>query len=119
MVDHEHFSRHEEVLWKLHHLLHLSFHEVVDIDSHRVIVHFLWVWFDVHRGKVAHKLVWNLGKNFFSESIWIVFNISEWNELNDISSGISIQFLTKEWCIISIKLIHLIEVSITNSYNDN
>lgn len=117
VVDHENFSSHEEVFWDLHHLLHFTFHQVVNIHD-SCSLGLLWVWFDVSRSKIADELVWNFSQNFFCETVWVILNFSERHELNNISRHVFVIISTKERCIISIKLVHLIEICRANT-NDN
>lgn len=79
----------------------------------------LWVGFDVSRSKIADELVWNFGQDFFGKAVRVILNLAERHELYNISGSVSIQLLAEQRCIISIKHIHLIEVSCTNTNNDD
>lgn len=117
VVHHHHLSRAEEVFWFLHHHSHhFLLHEIVDF-----IIYFSswWVWLDSHACKVAYKLSWNLSQDFFSKTIWIVLYISERNELDNISGGVFPHKLTVKRVLICIKLLHLVEISISDTHNDD
>lgn len=48
-----------------------------------------------------------------------MLELSEWNELNNISVHMPSELLTVERGFVGIELIHGLEISLTDSYDDN
>ena len=118
MVDQHHFSRHEKVLWNFHHIRQLIFHHVIYVLP-KSLLHLFGIRFDAPGDKVWGKLSWNLSQYFLCKSIWIILQLSEWNKLNYISRCILPKRFTPKWVFISVKLLHLIELSVADTYYDD
>ena len=117
-VDSLHLLKHEEVVSYTHHLGHLVLH--LGLDNELLLVtNFLWVWSDVSRLEIIYQLLWNFFKNSFCQKEWVIFNLTEWNELHNVSWNILIQFVAVQRIDITIKLLHLLKFSVSNTnYND-
>ena len=77
-----------------------------------------WVWLDLFVAEISSHLFWDLFENFLGKFVEITFEVIERNKLNNVSWSSSVKFLGKQWFFISIKLLHSIEISISNT-NDN
>jgi len=79
----------------------------------------LWQWNDLALSHVVHKLAWQLLKSFLGQQCRIMLEVIEGNELNNISGSVSSERLREQCLIITIKLVHHTEISVTNTHDDD
>jgi hypothetical protein len=77
-----------------------------------------WKWHNTTFSHVVYQLVREFLQSFFSEQRWVIFKFIEWNKLYNICRSIPLQYVRVESFIIPVKSIHIAEVSIPNT-NDN
>jgi len=99
-----------------HHGGYLVSHFVSDLNC-LAVFHFSWVRLYILVREILSQLLWNLGQNFFGEEHWVVLELLEGHELNDVSFSVSVQFLGEQRGHVSIQLLHLRKVSISNPNN--
>lgn len=77
----------------------------------------LGVWLDAIQLEVLSQLLRNFCQYFLGKKIGVILKLVKWNKLDYVSFLLA-QRLTKERDLITVKLIHLTEVSVSNT-NDN
>ena len=117
-INHIHLLDHIVRIWNLHHILDLVLHL---LSNHHCLLVFnlLWVWLDASSLKVVCQLLWNFFENLSCKEDWVILDISKWHKLNDISCNILLQVFAVQWAFVTIKLLHLVEVCISNTNNND
>ena len=92
------------------HLIH-DFHLFSVGQLHRVRLNSLL-------NEIFGHLLGDLSKDSFGQFDWVRFKLSEWNKLDNVSGLVHSMSVRVQWCIVSIKLLHAREVSITHADND-
>ena len=78
-----------------------------------------WVRLDIVLTHKVEQLTWDLLKDLLGQQVRIPLELVKWHELDDISAHVLTIRLRIESFIISIKLVHRIEIGITDTHNDN
>jgi len=116
-IDHGHPSTTEEIKWLMHHVSNLIIHFISDLNLSSVI-ELSWIWLNSFALEIACKLLRDLSKDLLGKSDWVSLKITIWYKLYYISVSILSQFLGVKWCNVTIQLLHLIEVCVSNTYDN-
>lgn len=87
--------------------------------NHHALLFTPWQWRDLASAHIVNKLSRQLVQSLFSQKSRIMFEVVERYKLHNIRSGIPLQFLREKSLRVSIQLIHLLEVRITDTHNDD
>ena len=68
------------------------------------------VWNDALSSEVIEHLAWNLFESFLCQHHWVVLEVPEWHELDDIRSHLLTIALRVEGLLVGIELVHGAEV---------
>ena len=118
VINHHLLSHGKETVRSSHHLFHFLLHLLLN-EKRLSISKSLWIWSHSSCLEIRSHLSWHLLQYFLSQSIWIVLEVSKWHELHDISGAVLFQHVTIKRIVVSIKLLHLSEVSLTDSDDDD
>jgi len=64
-------------------------------------------------------LVWDFAEDFPRESGLIILKFIEWNKLNNVTTHEFTGCFWVKWLVIRVENVHVIEISVANSNNDN